>query len=884
MKFVKLSGTRHELGGKAHTLALMSGTDFPIPAWLTLSPEAFDESLSVRQRAAIASGDGGEIRAALKELTPAPAILAEITAVLQQFPSPGHYAVRSSAVDEDSGNYSFAGQLDSYLFVSAAALPERVADVWRSGFNERVLAYRQHQHLTPVSRMAPAVLIQRMVNADIAGVAFSADPVDGRRGVALVSAVFGLATTLVSGESDADVYEVDRSEKVLRVSVAAKQRKHGHDATRAEGVATFRVPAEQQNLRVLSDEQACAIAALARRVQRHFGRPQDIEWAIEQQQLYLLQARPITTLHRLPDRDAPPTIWDNSNISESYGGITTPLTFSFARAAYEGVYRAFCRVMAVSESSISAHAQTFHNMLGLIRGRVYYNLLNWYRVLALLPGFNDNRRFFEQMLGVKQVMQADPPPPGLDRSLGQRFCSAWRFARILTAIGWNYLTLSRRTKQFYARLNDCLEPAPAFDLMRTEELAGHYSDLISNLVAHWNAPVLNDFFAMIFHGWLRRLSQRWLDGGDELANNLVRVAGAMISTEPAVQVDALAAEIASHHPALIQVLRGSEPTEAILGLRQVPELSHKYDQYLARFGDRCLEELKLESPTLHDDPTPLLRTLGELAQAKAAGRGARPLIEDSHATAVQRAALTLRWHPLRRLIFHWIVSNSRRCIRQRENLRFERTRVFGRVRRIFVEIGRRFQEADWLEDARDVFYLEIEEILAFIHGTAVTTKLKDLVALRKRELEEIRKEPAPGDRFETRGPVYQGNSFQSQALTSCAAQSAEERLGLGCCPGRVRGHVRVITNPHDASIPSGNILVAERTDPGWIVLFPMAAGLIVERGSLLSHSAIVSRELGIPCVVALHGATQWLRDGDLVELDGGKGMVRRLAEKGAHVA
>jgi phosphohistidine swiveling domain-containing protein len=210
--------------------------------------------------------------------------------------------------------------------------------------------------------------------------------------------------------------------------------------------------------------------------------------------------------------------------------------------------------------------------------------------------------------------------------------------------------------------------------------------------------------------------------------------------------------------------------------------------------------------------------------------------------------------------------------------------VFGRVRRVFVEIGRRFHDSDLLENARDIFYLQVGEILAFVNGTAVTTKLKDLVALRKRQWEEFRNQPAPPDRFETRGPVYQGNAFLPIAPTEDTTAAVEERVGLGCCPGKVRGQVCVVANPREASLVAGKILVAERTDPGWILLFPMAAGLIVERGNLLSHSAIVSRELGIPCVVSLSGATQWLRDGDLVELDGGKGIVRRLVKQEAHAA
>jgi pyruvate,water dikinase len=839
----------------------MTAQGLPVPAWFVLSSDAFDQSLTDAQQAKIQRGTIDEIGDILTDLSPAPTVIAEVSEALRKLPSDRLYAVRSSAADEDSGERSFAGQLDSFLSVPSAAIPARIADVWRSGFSERVVAYRREQCMTPVPRMAPAVIVQSMISPEAAGVAFSADPVSGRRGVTVISAVFGLATALVSGESDADVYEVDRSGKVLPISVA-----------------------DNHHQRVLSDQHASSIATLARRVERCFGCPQDIEWAMEGGVVYLLQARPITTLRHLADPDGQLYIWDNNNISESYGGITTPLTFSFARGAYEAVYREFCHMLAVSKSAIASNAPTFHNMLGLIRGRVYYNAMNWYRVLALLPGFKDNRLFFEQMLGVKQVAADDAAPSAPGSSFGGRLCCACSFAHMAAAIVWNYLMLPRRMERFYARLNDSLEPAPAFDDMRTDELAHYYSKLASELVVHWDAPVLNDLFLMMFHGWLRRLCKGWLYGRDELANELMRSLGTMISIEPAAELSALAAEIANHHSPLIQVLLGSEPLAAISALRDVPELRDKYDQYLERFGDRCIEELKLESSTLHDNPALLLRRLGELAQAKTVAQETGPVGRDSHPAAMRNADRILRRRPLRRLIFHWVVSNSRRCVCQRENLRFQRTRVFGRVRRIFVEIGRRFQQSDALEDSRDIFYLQVEEILAFVNGTAVTTKLKDLVCLRKREWDEFRREPVPSDRFETRGPVYQGNSFRPLVPTQEVTADPEERIGLGCSPGKIRGQVRLVTSPRDTSLVAGNILVAERTDPGWILLFPMAAGLIVERGNLLSHSAIVSRELGIPCVASLAGATKWLHDGDLVELDGGNGIVRRLAAQEAHVA
>ena len=882
MKYIRNSGTDCELGGKGYGLARLQAEGFAVPEWFALSPEAFDDSLNDRQCRALEGGDIHEIRSALEDLVPSPGVLAELNAALHQLSDNGaHYAVRSSAAEEDSLHRSFAGQLDSYLSVPANLVAEKTAAVWRSAFSERVLTYKSQKERASASTYAPAVVIQRMIDAQCAGVVFSADPVSGRRGVVVISAVFGLGTALVSGESDSDVYEVDRSGNILRAVVAAKNISLHSGSTAPRRVSPRDVPSREQTIRVLSDGQVREIAALARQISRRMGCEQDIEWAIEKGTIHVLQTRPITTLRDRPDPESVCGIWDNSNITESYSGITTPLTFSFALAAYEGVYRELCRILNVTESKIAAHEEILRHMLGFIRGRVYYNLLNWYRLLALLPGFRVNRRFMEQMMGLKEPLPDDMVKTLSAAGFRERARDAWQLLRMLGALVWNCFALRRTTKHFYSRLNRALaDPVPSLVDMRVDELAAYYRNFLGQILTRWDAPLLNDLFTMVFHGLLRQLCQRWLKGGDELANELVRAQGGMISLEPAIRLREMARIAASSSP-LVEMLRRGQPAESQRAIRQIPVLAEMYDQYLSKFGERCLEELKLESATLHDDPSLLLRSIGELARGISEGRipAAEPC---SAAAAEKRVSEALRRHPFRRLIFTWVLRNARAGIRTRENLRFERTRVFGRVRRIFAEIGRRLCAFNLLEDSRDIFYLQVEEVLGFIHGTAATTKLKELVALRKCEFEEMRRQPAPSDRFEAHEPVYLGNQFQSGTNAQKPSADGEERRGLGSCPGRARGRVRVIKDAPTVPPQVGSILVAERTDPGWVMLFAAAAGLIVERGSLLSHSAIVSREIGIPSVVSVPGVTHWLRDGDLVEIDGSKGTVRRLQSEAAH--
>jgi phosphohistidine swiveling domain-containing protein len=833
------------LGGKAGALARLASAGLPIPEWFVVTPEAPLD---------------GRIAALAREVAPG----AEF------------FAVRSSAIDEDGSDHSFAGQLDSFLFVPVADLAAKVEAVRRSGNSERIVAYRREHGLTAAAR-PPAVLVQRMVRAEAAGVAFSADPVSGRRGRAVVSAVYGLGSALVSGEADADTYTVDRRGAVVARAIGRKVTAHRAAPGAGEGVRAEAVPAAQVDHPVLSDEAAAAVAALARATARFFGRPQDIEWARADGKLWLLQSRPITSLAELADPDGELNLWDNANIAESYSGVTTPLTFSFARGIYEAVYRKFARLMGVPGARIEENRDLFPRMLGLIEGRIYYNLVSWYRLLALLPGFAVTRGFMEQMMGVKE---------GLPAEVEARLTPAGRWARVRDGVALagsvaglvrNHFTLPGQIARFYERLNHALRPPePPLEELRPDELAAHYRDLERQLLLRWDAPLVNDFFAMIFYGVLRKLTAGWAGDTDgTLQNDLLCAEGGMISAEPAKRVRELATLVAGD-AAGVQLLCTGTRRAIECWLAAHPQFRKRYEAYLAKFGDRCLEELKLESLTLHDEPLTLLRSVGQFARRfGAAGLAAENGTEAKlRAAAEARVATALRGRIGRRVVFNWVLRQTRARVRDRENLRFERTRLFGRVRRIFVELGRRCHAMGRLAEPRDIFYLTAEEVLGFVEGTTATTDLAALAALRQREFASFREKAAPADRFGTRGAVHLGNAFQAEQ--AAVVPVGDSLRGTGCCPGVVRARARVITDPRHAVIESGEILVAPRTDPGWIMLFPSAAGLLVEHGSLLSHSAIVAREMGIPAIVSISGVTAWVQTGEWLEMDGGTGVVRKV--------
>ncbi len=863
-------------GGKAAALGNLAASDLPIPPWIVIDPEAFELSAGeARLQGLRDGGDVAGIRSLLADITLHPDLSQELQRALATLsPNGERLAVRSSAVEEDGAEHSFAGQLESYLYVPVAEVAERVSDVWRSGFSERVLTYRTEAGLPALPR-APAVLIQRMVAGDCAGVAFSADPVSGRRDVAVISAVYGLGTALVSGDADADTWRVDRAGNIIERTIAEKNSADRFDPAAPDYLGKEQLEGDKKRQPVLSDTDVLRVSELALDAARCFGKPQDIEWAIEDGELFLLQSRPITALHSRPDPSGERNLWDNSNIAESYGGITTPLTFSFARRAYESVYREFCRILRVPEAVIAANDTTFRRMLGLIRGRVYYNLLSWYRVLALLPGFTVNRRFMEQMMGVKEGL-----PEEIVRELSggkaDRLRDAFRLGGSMAGLVFNHFLLPRKIERFYRRLNNALDPRVELTALDAGRLAAHYHDLESRLLTRWDAPLINDFFAMIFYGVLRGLSSKWCrDREESLQNDLLAGEGGMISAEPARRVREMA-EMIRDDSAFSRLLTEGGLEEILQAVPGNRGFADAYIAYLDKFGDRCLDELKLESSTLHDDPLLLLRSIGQFARRlrEQGGAGGASVEAGIRADAEARVAAALAGHPFRRLVYRWVLKHTRARVRDRENLRFERTRVFGRVRRVFVELGKRLYAEGLLDHPRDIFYIEVEEAVGFVEGTASSTDLRGLVRLRRAEFARFEEMDPPADRFETFGMVYQGNSFVSPEQVPEVAEG--DLKGIGCCPGVVRGPVRIISDPRHAVLNAGEILVAERTDPGWIMLFPAAAGILVERGSLLSHSAIVAREMGIPAVVAVTGITRALTDGEWVEFNGSSGIIRRI--------
>lgn len=804
-------------GGKAASLARLRDAGFPVPAFVVLTP--------------------GEGRREWSE------VLSYIDLSLGK----GPFAVRSSGLAEDGAAHSHAGQFLSLLNVRRSGLRKAAAEVVESANGPAIREYRRLNGLPEEGGIA--VVVQRMVAADLAGVAFTADPVSGRRDRIVISATAGLADRLVSGEEDGVSIVLDKATG---------------NPVQGDLGALMAAPTAQ------------ALVDLFRRVEDLHGHPQDIEWAIEDGVPYLVQSRPITTALRPevapePQADAvvddAETILDNSNIVESYPGMVTTLTYSFAAYAYARVYRTFLDVVGVPAPVIRESASILDNMLCRVDGRVYYNLVNWYRALALLPGFDRNSKAMETMMGVSEPL----PKAWLDRVAATATRDPRWFGKARTGLrlGWRAIRLSADVKAFRRRMARSLAIGPEkVAAMPLSGLAAEYRAVEARLLDRWDAPLVNDFLCMAAFSGSRKLLERWAGPtGLDLHNDAMIGQGDIVSAEPARRIAAMGA-MARGDAALVESLASGGPVD----LTGHVELADAIKDYLDRFGDRCVQELKLESLPLREDP----RTLhGAIAGAARNPQSAPHRVEDVDG----RIARLFKDEPIKRRVVSLAVRYAKARVRDRENLRFERTLIFGHARRVLRAMGVRLHAVGAIDHPRDVFHLTVHELLGYVEGFGPTPDLKGLVDLRSKAFEASSRRADPPERMVARGPVHGG--VETGEAVQAVRPEGETRTATGCCSGVVEGVARVVTDPSTQNLEPGEVMVARHTDPGWIAVFANAAAIVVERGSLLSHSAIVSRELGIPCVVGVKGATAWIATGDRVRVDGATGRVDILERTAA---
>lgn len=879
---------KNEAGGKGFNLYLMSQAGLPVPEWVVFGKRYFhlftqSPGLQENLKNILAGLQAGQRTAAqcekdihdLFENTPVPQEVRDsLTEALKNLGTEHLFSVRSSAADEDSLSHSFAGQLSSFLYVQGAEdILKYIRLCWASAFSERSLVYRLENKID-LQKISVSVVLQRMIDPEKSGVLFTCDPVSKKIDSFVISSVYGVGEGLVSGALDADSFWLDaKNGHVLRQEVVDKTEMMKRAAS--GHCELVKVPASQIQTPSLNQVELQGLYKLGLKLNEQYHRPQDIEWALENGKIYLLQTRPVTNLDQ--DLIGYPNLWDNSNIIESYGGLTSPLSFSFALRNYKAVYIQFCEVLGVPSEIIKDMDSYLGNMLGSINGRVYYNLFNWYKLVGVLPGFKQNREFMETMMGVSEALSDEianriKPHPSWDTPLGRlrKFVTGLNFIKY-------HFTIRSTVDDFLKTFHRDYDRFRAMPLkrLRGDQLLQAYIDMERNMLGRWKAPIINDFLCMVHFGLLRKLTLKWLSQLDStIQNDLLAGEGGLESAEPTKALLRLANK-AAQYPELRQLIETVDPKDGLEVLNQskYQEFYKSVLDYLDRFGFRCMSEMKLEEIDLLTDPSYLFVCLKNYLKS-----GQTEIHDDSHEKSLrQKAEEKVAGHlqGFKKVLYFWVLKHARKAVKNRENTRFARTRIYGIARTIFQTMGEDLSSSAVIEHPRDVFWLTIEEVFGIYNGTLPSYNLKAFVAQRKVDYATFTEEPDP--RILTRGAVYWNNQFIKETELPTADASGEWDLkGLPCCPGVLEGTVKVILNPGDNLELNGEILVTARTDPGWVPLYPAISGLLVERGSLLSHSAIVAREMGIPAVVSIPGLTKTLKTGMRVRIDGKAGTIKIL--------
>ena len=789
-----------------------------------------------------------------------------------------YYAVRSSSIEEDSSNFSFAGQFETYLYVKKENIIEKVKEVWISSFSNHVMKYRKEGKINNEINV-PAVIIQEMVNSEKAGVGFSVNPVNGNYDEIVISGTYGLGTSIVDGDENGDLFIYNKKTKEIKKEIRTKKIRQVLDFENKK-IKTEEINIEDE---VLNDSEVQELGENIINIEKYYGKPQDMEWAFEKGKLYILQSRPITTLKKADEKTANTIIWDNSNIVESYPEITLPLTFSFIRKAYSDVYKRFSEITGVPPKVVESYQIVYDNMLGLLKGRVYYNLINWYKLLMLFPNSRNNSKFMEQMMGVKKELSEEDINENLleaeeKMSLWEKFRNRIEKLKAGTTLFLNMFLIENKAKKFYKLIDENLNGKNSrLEEKSVKDLKKYYKFLENKFLKNWEIPIINDFLVMVWFGLSKKAAEKYIkENFEEVHNILIAQEGSdMISVEPSKYIMKMSNIIKKDKDLQNEIKGIIEKTATDINIENLTgnkEFNSLLEEYMQKFGDRTVHELKLEALTLREDPLFLIRMIYSISMTKESGEHSKRNISEEQKKIYEN----LKISPLKKFILKKTVSYAKKFIRLRENLRYERTKVFGMVRKIMKKMGTYLKEENIIVHERDVFYLTIDEIFGLIDGALIDTDLKKLIDLRKEKYKEYEEGAVLPDRFLTRG--FLGENFHYEDLIGNEQGDKNILKGTGCSKGVVKGKVKIVLNPMNTEVEDGDIVVTKSTDPSWVMVFPLLKGLIVEKGSLLSHSAIISREMNIPAIVGVQGAVTALKTGDFVQFDGSTGIIKKLDE------
>lgn len=820
-------------GGKGANLGELVRAGFPVPPGFVVTTQAYDLFVDQAQIAAELQGSDGERLRALFD-RPIPddlaAAIADAYAALTA-DTPGIVAVRSSATAEDLADASFAGQQDTFLGVSgSAAVLDAVRRCWASLWTDRAIAYRAKAEVTGPVRLA--VVVQRLIDADAAGVLFTANPANGRRSESVINAAWGLGEAIVGGAVTPDEIVVGDT-AVLRRTTADKAVR---TVRTAGGTRTTALAGNLRRAEVLDDAQALALATLGRQVEDHFGTPQDIEWALAGGELWLTQSRPITAL---PAPTGPaPTSWPlprddgmfmRASIVEQ---LPDPLSPLFADLIRPAVCHSLALVLTryFGESALRAGDIDFLTVNGY--GYYFYSSRGLRHLMLLAPGGmrvvfggsdqNGVVRWREE--GLPTYRGAVAAWSGRDPATLSA-AELLRGAEALVTAGADYYTYVQ------AVIPQAVIPEIVFTRLYAALVPGrpgvNKPPVLTFLLGFESAPIRAERSLFRFAQWCRET--------------------------PAV-------------------------AEAVLGRTPVPaayaeEFEQKLADHLAQFG-HLTYNLDVMQPVAADDPAPVLAALAHAVSGQAADPDAR-LAHLASERQRAEAWLVQNVGAGRRQILHRWLTKAHRLGPLREDALADIGLGWPTARRLLLDLGARLSVTGLVAGAQDVFWLTQEEArvaaAALDAGRPLGPSVSATIAQRQ-EIWRGRRLVSPPGWLPEGGFYYR--LFKRWMPSNEAAQTGPTLTGLGASAGQATGPARLLLGPEDfSSMRPGEVLVAPITTPAYTPFFAMAAAVVTDVGGPLSHSSIVAREYGIPAVLGTGSATRRIRTGDLITVDGERGVV-----------
>ncbi|NOK36666.1 phosphoenolpyruvate synthase [Corallococcus exercitus] len=845
------------VGGKGAHLGELSRMDgIRVPAGFCVTTEAFQRVLAeapaiddqLEQLSRLKQDDreqlrvlSAELRRTLEGASMPDDLAAEITRQLVQLGEQAAYAVRSSATAEDLPTASFAGQQDTYLnVVGPAAILQHVSRCWASLFTERAVLYRLRNGFDH-RKVRMAVVVQRMVFPQAAGILFTADPITSHRKIASVEASFGLGEALVSGRVNADVYKV-RDGEVIDKAVGTKQL--AILASPAGGTREQAIEPERQQQPALTDAQVVRLVQLGRRMEAHFGCPQDIEWCLVDDDFHFVQSRPITTLFPIPVAGDPEThVYLSVGHQQMMTDALKPLGLSlFQLTAMRPMYEAGGRLFVDVTQNLATPAGRA-GLLGLagksdpLTGDALRTVIGRSDFIRTLP---DEAPRAAPAGGAPAPLETDPAI--VDELIRRSEASLAVLKRDI------------QTKSGTALLDFIL--ADLQELKRLLFEPRSFQVIMAGMEATW---------------WLNDQLQAWL-GEKNAADTLTQSVPNNITSEMGLALLDVA-DVIRPYPEVVAFLRGVKDEgflDELPGLAGGREARDAIQAYLDRYGMRCVGEIDITRPRWSERPTTLVPLILGNIQNFEPGASKRRFEQGRQEAWKKEQDVLERLRALPDGAAK--AEETKRMIdRVRTFVGYREYPKYGKINRYFVYKQALMKEAERLVQARvvqekeDIFYLTFQELQDVVRTNQVDAQL-----IRQRK-DTFRSYQAltPPRVLTSDGEVITG-AYRRDNLPAGAL------VGLAVSAGTIEGRARVILDMAEAHPEPGDILVTAYTDPSWTPVFVSVKGLVTEVGGLMSHGSVIAREYGLPAVVGVEHATRRIRDGQRIRVHGTDGYVELL--------